>query len=195
MVNCTLEFESRPASHKAKLRHDCAAAKRNIAWTADHVAFAVREISCRVPPVRRTASRRFVPFAGFVLLPLVPLCLGGCATTDTPAPTVAARLEAGEVGLGATTLNVAEAIGVPQLRLVLAGDSSGKERWLYTEQTRRETGTVTVGRYETLYDRDGRTYSHFIMPEEVATHETQVRVVALLTFEAGKLVAIDLPKS
>jgi len=130
-----------------------------------------------------------------VLLPVVSLCLGGCTTADTPAPSLTSRLEAGEVGLGATPIAVAETIGVPQLRLVLADDSTGTERWLYTEQTRRETGTVTVGRYETLYDRDGRTYSHFIMPEEVPTHEVEVRVVALLTFEAGKLVAIDLPKS
>jgi hypothetical protein len=133
--------------------------------------------------------------AGPLLLSTAALWLGGCASTDSPPPTLSARLEAGEVGLGATPSNVAKAIGVPQLRLVLPGDSGETERWLYTEQTRRETGTITVGRYETLYDHDGRTYSHFIMPEEVPTHETQVRVIALLTFEAGKLVAIDLPKS
>jgi len=133
--------------------------------------------------------------AGALLLSTAGFWLGGCASADTTAPTIAARLEAGEVGLGATPLAVAETIGVPQLRLVLSSDTSGTERWLYTEQSMRETGTVTVGRYETIYDRDGRTYSHFIMPEDVAVHETQVRVVALLTFEAGKLVAIDFPKS
>lgn len=133
--------------------------------------------------------------AGALLLSTAGFWLGGCASTETTAPTIAARLEAGGIGLGATPLAVAETIGVPQLRLVLSSEAGGTERWLYTEQALREAGTVTVGRYETVYDRDSRTYSHFIMPEDVAVHKTQVRVVALLTFEAGRLVAIDLPGS
>jgi len=111
--------------------------------------------------------------------------------TREPA-SVRSQIESGGVTIGASTEAVVSLLGAPHLKLVPEGGPEGSERWVYTERRIEHAGTITVSRFESYYDREGRFYSHFIMPEDRDRYVTQVRVVALLTFEGGRLVAIDL---
>lgn len=178
---------------EAKLLHADAAAKRNLAPRHQTAGIATNPDSITVWSVNRPAPDRVESFAKGWLAAAAGLLLAGCVSgTQAPAG-VRAKIESSGVAIGASAASVLSTLGEPQLRQAPRGGPAGSERWIYIERTIESAGIITVGRYETLYDRENRLYSHFIVPEDRDQFVTRARVAAVLTFFDGGLVGIDFP--